>query len=47
MLLYWITRTWMIVHRGWMHDDPVVFAMKDRNSLLLVALFAAVFWLAR
>lgn len=46
LLLYWVTRTWMIAHRGWMHDDPVVFAMKDRNSLLLGALFAAVFWFA-
>lgn len=46
LLLYWITRTWMIVHRGWMHEDPVVFAMKDRNSLILAVLFAAVFWFA-
>ena len=46
LLLYWITRTWMIAHRGWMHEDPVVFAMKDRNSLLLGVLFAAVFWFA-
>ena len=46
LLLYWITRTWMIAHRGQMHDDPVVFAMKDRNSLLFAVLFAAVFWFA-
>jgi 4-hydroxybenzoate polyprenyltransferase len=46
LLLYWITRIWMIAHRGWMHEDPVVFAMKDRNSLLLGMLFAAVFWFA-
>jgi 4-hydroxybenzoate polyprenyltransferase/phosphoserine phosphatase len=46
LLLYWITRIWMIAHRGWMHDDPVVFAIKDRNSLLLGALFAVVFWFA-
>lgn len=46
LLLYWITRTWMIAHRGWMHEDPVVFAMKDRNSLILGVLFAAVFWFA-
>ncbi|MBK8755526.1 MAG: UbiA family prenyltransferase [Candidatus Competibacteraceae bacterium] len=46
LLLYWVTRIWMIAHRGWMHDDPVVFAMKDRNSLLLGALFGAVFWFA-
>jgi 4-hydroxybenzoate polyprenyltransferase len=46
LLLYWITRTWMIAHRGWMHEDPVVFAMKDRNSLILGLLFSAVFWFA-
>jgi 4-hydroxybenzoate polyprenyltransferase len=46
LLLYWITRTWMVAHRGWMHDDPVVFAMKDRNSLITGVLFAAVFWFA-
>jgi hypothetical protein len=36
----------MIAHRGWMHDDPVVFAIKDRNSLLAAAAFAAIFWFA-
>jgi 4-hydroxybenzoate polyprenyltransferase len=41
LLLYWITRIWMKTHRGKMHDDPVVFAMRDRVSLatgLLAAL---------
>jgi 4-hydroxybenzoate polyprenyltransferase/phosphoserine phosphatase len=33
ILLYWITRTVMIAHRGGMHDDPVIFAVKDRVSL--------------
>jgi 4-hydroxybenzoate polyprenyltransferase/phosphoserine phosphatase len=46
LLLYWITRAWMITHRGWMHEDPVVFAIKDRNSILTAVLFALVFWLA-
>ena len=32
VLLYWITRTVMIAHRGAMHDDPVVYAAKDRVS---------------
>ena len=36
----------MLTQRGWMHDDPVVFALKDRNSLLTGLLFALVFWLA-
>lgn len=46
LLLFWVTRIWMLTHRGQMHDDPVVFAIKDRVSLLVGALFASVFWLA-
>lgn len=34
VLLYWITRTVMIAHRGSMHDDPVVYAAKDSISQL-------------
>lgn len=32
ILLYWITRAVMLAHRGAMHDDPVVYAAKDRLS---------------
>jgi 4-hydroxybenzoate polyprenyltransferase len=32
LLLYWISRVWIITHRGGMHDDPVVFALRDRSS---------------
>jgi len=35
LLLYWISRVWLISHRGKMHDDPVVFAMKDKPSLVI------------
>jgi 4-hydroxybenzoate polyprenyltransferase len=38
VLLYWISRLVMISHRGWMHDDPVVFAVTDRNSWICAAL---------
>jgi len=44
VLLYWISRTVMMAHRGLMHDDPVVFAVKDRTSQfcgVLVLVFAA------
>lgn len=34
ILLYWITRLWFIAVRGNLHDDPIVFALKDRVSLL-------------
>ena len=46
LLLFWVSRTWMLTHRGLMHDDPVVFAVKDRISLLTGALMALVFWIA-
>ena len=32
VLLYWVSRTVMLAHRGAMHDDPVVYAIKDRVS---------------
>lgn len=32
LLLYWLTRLWLITRRGGMHDDPVVFAARDRVS---------------
>ena len=38
VLLYWITRMVMIAHRGSMHDDPVVFAAKDRVSQVCITI---------
>jgi 4-hydroxybenzoate polyprenyltransferase/phosphoserine phosphatase len=35
MLLYWTSRMWIKTHRGEMHDDPVVFALKDKTSLFI------------
>jgi 4-hydroxybenzoate polyprenyltransferase len=32
LLLLWINRVWMKVTRGEMHDDPVVFALRDSFS---------------
>jgi len=46
LLLFWISRVWMLTHRGEMYDDPVVFAMRDGTSLVVGALFGLVFWLA-
>jgi 4-hydroxybenzoate polyprenyltransferase len=36
-MLYWISRVWMKAHRGEMHDDPVMFAIRDRISLMVGA----------
>jgi len=34
LLIYWICRVMMLTNRNQMHDDPVVFALTDRVSLL-------------
>jgi 4-hydroxybenzoate polyprenyltransferase len=41
VLLFWISRTVMLAHRGEMHDDPVVFAVRDRVSLGAILVVAA------
>ena len=46
LLLFWISRVWLIAHRGQMHDDPIVFALKDRVSYLIGALTLGIIWLA-
>jgi 4-hydroxybenzoate polyprenyltransferase len=46
IFLYWITRVWIKTHRGLMHDDPVLFAIKDRVGITLGVLFLAVMWAA-
>jgi 4-hydroxybenzoate polyprenyltransferase/phosphoserine phosphatase len=41
VLIFWIGWIWMRAHRGEMHDDPLVFAMKDRASQLAGLAFGA------
>lgn len=35
LLLFWLTRVWLLASRGLMHDDPVVFAARDSVSLVI------------
>jgi 4-hydroxybenzoate polyprenyltransferase/phosphoserine phosphatase len=42
LMLFWVSRTWLVAHRGGMHDDPVVFAVTDRVSQIIVALCGVV-----
>jgi len=46
LLLYWISHVWLIAHRGKMPDDPVVFAVNDRTSRILILLMLVVTVLA-
>jgi len=46
-MLFWISWVWLKTHRGEMHDDPIVFAIKDRSSLVVAALIIGSFVIAR
>jgi 4-hydroxybenzoate polyprenyltransferase/phosphoserine phosphatase len=46
LLLFWISRMWLLAHRGRMHDDPVFFSVKDAVSYIIGALALAVLWVA-
>jgi len=41
LLLYWIGYVWFVAHRGLMHHDPLVFAVRDRTSRILILLMLA------
>jgi 4-hydroxybenzoate polyprenyltransferase len=32
---YWLCRVWLLTDRGDMHDDPLIFALRDRTSWLV------------
>lgn len=42
VLLYWLSRMVMVTHRGRMHDDPIVYAVKDRVSLTCLGVIVAI-----
>ena len=43
LLLFWQCRLWIATSRGEMHDDPIVFSIKDRVSWAIGACTAAAF----
>ena len=38
LVLYWLTRVWLLAGRGELDDDPVLFAVRDRTSWVLAVL---------
>ena len=46
MLLYWICRVWRNAHRGELHEDPVVFALTDKPSLVVGLVSLVLVWSA-
>lgn len=46
LLLFWLSRIWLLAHRGQMHDDPIIFALRDKVSRWIGLLFIIFFTLA-
>jgi 4-hydroxybenzoate polyprenyltransferase len=46
VMLFWISWIWLKAHRGEMHDDPMIFAVKDKASLASGLAFASVVYVA-
>lgn len=47
VLFYWIVRSWLISHRGEMDEDTLLFAIKDRASLISAGLMFAILSMAK
>lgn len=41
LLLYWISYMWLMAHRSVVRDDPLIFALRDRVSQILIVLMGA------
>ncbi|SNT37330.1 hypothetical protein SAMN05421770_10999 [Granulicella rosea] len=42
VMLLWLSQLWLLASRGELNEDPVVYAITDKRSLLLGLLVAAV-----
>ncbi len=42
VMLFWVSWVWFKARRGQMHDDPLLFAVRDKASLLAGAAFLLV-----
>jgi len=42
LLLFWVSRIWLLTTRGKMPDDPVVFALRDRSSWFVLGIIALI-----
>ena len=47
LILYWQARIWLVANRGDMHEDPVVFALRDGVGYLVLAAMSAIVLVAR
>ncbi len=46
ILMYWISRIWLLARRGILDQDPVLFAIRDNKSYMVAAIVFLVIWFA-
>lgn len=46
LLLYTVTRIWLLAARGQIEEDPIVFALKDRVSQVVTVICVILLWAA-
>lgn len=46
LMILWLCRVWLLASRGSLDEDPLVFALSDRMSLLIGIAVAVIAWLA-
>jgi hypothetical protein len=44
--MYWVSYLWIMVNRGRIHDDPVIFALSDRVSFWTIVAMGVIAVLA-
>ncbi|WP_338766590.1 UbiA family prenyltransferase [Massilia sp. METH4] len=42
LLVFWLGRLWLLAYRGLVNEDPVLYVSKDKVSLLVIGLCAAI-----
>jgi 4-hydroxybenzoate polyprenyltransferase len=46
IMLYWVSRIWLLAHRGEIPDEPIVFALKDKASYAAGLAAGLIVWAA-
>ena len=46
LLTFWLGRLWILANRGEVNEDPLIFTVKDRTSIMVVAIAALILAMA-
>ena len=47
VMMYWMARLWIKTGRGEMHDDPIVYSIRNFNSLVCILVMAGLTMVAQ